>query len=301
MDARRHVGFALPQRQLIEEARAKLNLDLLVTGRTPGGYHELDSIVVFADLADRLTFTRAETLSLEVVGPFAETLAVEADNLVTRAAQRLVMAAGVVSGVAITLEKNLPVASGIGGGSADAAATLRGLAALLDLGWSDQALRELGLALGADVPVCVYGKPARLRGIGERLDPIRGLPDLPLLLVNPGVGISTSAVFEAFELPTEARQRPPLPSHPSLAQLAVWLGASRNELEPAARALAPVVDTVLNTLNGMEDCLLARMSGSGATCFGLFADLAKAEAAAARIAMVQPDWWCRATMARGQA
>ena len=203
--------------------------------------------------------------------------------------------------VAITLEKNLPVASGIGGGSADAAATLRGLAAMLDLGWSDQALRELGLALGADVPVCVYAKPARLRGIGERLDPIRGLPDLPLLLVNPGVGIATSAVFKLFELPTEVFQRPPLPSHPSLAQFAVWLKASRNELEPAARALAPVVETVLGTLTDMEDCFLARMSGSGATCFGLFADLAKAEAAAARIAEMQPHWWCRATMARGQA
>jgi len=293
------MGFALPQRHLVEEARAKLNLDLLVTGRTPGGYHELDSIVVFADLADRLTLEPAATLSLEVVGPLALSLAVEADNLVTRAAQHLAMAAGVMPGVAITLEKNLPVASGIGGGSADAAATLRGLAALLDLGWSDQALREIGLALGADVPVCVYGKPARLRGIGERLDPIRGLPDLPLLLVNPGVGIATSAVFKAFELPTETCQRPPLPSHPSLAQFAVWLGASRNELEPAARALAPVVDTVLNTLKGMEDCFLARMSGSGATCFGLFADLAKAEAAAAHIAEMEPSWWCRATMARG--
>ena len=295
------MGFALPQRRIVEEARAKLNLDLLVTGRTPGGYHELDSIVVFADLADRLTLEPAATLSLEIVGPFAQSLAVEADNLVTRAAQHLAAAAGVMPEVAITLEKNLPVASGIGGGSADAAATLRGLAAMLDLGWSNEALREIGLALGADVPVCVYGKPARLRGIGERLDPIRGLPDLPLLLVNPGVGIATSAVFKAFELPTEACQRPPLPSHPSLAQFAVWLGASRNELEPAARALAPVVDSVLNTLKGMEDCFLARMSGSGATCFGLFADLAKAEAAAARIAEMQPDWWCRATMARGQA
>jgi 4-diphosphocytidyl-2-C-methyl-D-erythritol kinase len=286
---------------VVEEARAKLNLDLLVTGRTPGGYHELDSIVVFADLADRLTLTPAETLSFAVVGPFAGSLAVEPDNLVTRAARHLATAAGVVPGVAITLEKNLPVASGIGGGSADAAATLRGLEALLDLGWSDAALRELGLALGADVPVCVYGKPARLRGIGERLDPIRGLPDLPLVLVNPGVGIATAAVFEAFELPTEAFQRPPLPSHPSLAQLAVWLGASRNELEPAARALAPVVDEVLSALNDMEDCFLARMSGSGATCFGLFADLARAEAAAARLAETQPGWWCRATLARGQA
>jgi 4-diphosphocytidyl-2-C-methyl-D-erythritol kinase len=223
----------------------------------------------------------------------------EADNLVTRAAQLLASAADALPEVAITLEKNLPVASGIGGGSADAAATLRGLSAMMGLGWSDQALREVGLALGADVPVCIYGKPARLRGIGERLDPIRGLPDLPLLLVNPGVGIATSAVFRAFEMPTEACRRPPLPAQPSLSQFAVWLKASRNELEPAACAQEPVVDTVLRTLKGMEDCLLARMSGSGATCFGLFADMAKAEAAAALITELEPDWWCKATMARG--
>jgi len=299
-DAKRCVGLAVPQLELVEEARAKLNLDLLVTGRTPGGYHELDSVVVFAELADRLTLKAAESLGLEIVGPFGAALADDQDNLVTRAVQQLSQAAGVVPGVAIRLEKNLPVASGIGGGSADAAATLRGLSALLGLGWSNHQLREIGLELGADVPVCVYGRPARLRGIGERLDPIRGLPDLPLLLVNPGVAIATSAVFKALELPSEAFARPALPSHPSLARFAVWLGASRNELEPAARSLAPVIGAVLDALGGMEDCLLARMSGSGATCFGIFADLARAEAAADEIRKAEPGWWCKATIARGR-
>ena len=192
------------------------------------------------------------------------------------------------------------MASGIGGGSADAAATLRGLSTLLGLGWSNHQLREIGLALGADVPVCVYGRPARLRGIGERLDPILGLPHLPLLLVNPGVAIATSAVFKALELPSDAFARPALPSHPSLARFAVWLGASRNDAQPAARSLAPVIGTVLDMLGGIEDCLLARMSGSGATCFGIFADLAKAEAAADEIRKAEPDWWCKATIARGR-
>ena len=283
---------------LVELARAKLNLDLLVTGRTDTGYHELDSIVVFADLADRLTFAPAETLALRLAGPFAQSLeasgADPAQNLVLQAARRLGAAAGREPRVAITLEKNLPVASGIGGGSADAAATLRGLARLLELDWPAQALMELGLELGADVPVCVYSRPARLRGIGERLDPLRGLPALPLVLVNPGVPVATAAVFRALELPTEAFRRPALPAHPSLGRFAVWLGASRNELEPAALGLAPVVGRVLERLRAIEDCLLARMSGSGATCFGLFADAAKAAAAASSIAAEQPGWWCRA-------
>ena len=285
---------------VVELARAKLNLDLLVTGRTPTGYHELDSIVVFASLADRLTFTPADGLCLRLEGPFAAGLGGdECDNLVLRAARRLAEAAGREPAVRITLEKNLPVASGIGGGSADAAATLRGLARWFALDWPTRALMELGLELGADVPVCVHGKPARLRGIGERLDPIRGLPELPLVLVNPGVPVATSAVFEALELPALAFRRPVLPAHPALGRFAVWLAQSRNELEPAAIGLAPVIGGVLERLRAIEDCLLARMSGSGATCFGLFADPAKALAAAALIRAAEPAWWCAVGTAGG--
>ncbi len=284
---------------IVELAPAKLNLDLLVTARTAAGYHELDSIVVFADRGDRLTFAPAAALELVLEGPFAAALADAADNLVLRATQRLAAAAGVEPRVRITLEKNLPVASGIGGGSADAAATLRGLARLWGLDWPAERLRALGLALGADVPVCVYGRPARLRGIGERLDPVRGLPDLPLVLVNPGVAVATAAVFRALELPTLAFRRPVLPAHPSLARFAVWLQASRNELEPAALTLAPAIGEVLERLRAIEDCLLARMSGSGATCFGLFADPARAAAAAAAITAAEPGWWCRSCTAPG--
>jgi 4-diphosphocytidyl-2-C-methyl-D-erythritol kinase len=286
---------------IVELARAKLNLDLLVTGRTATGYHELDSIVVFADVADRLTFTPADALGLRLEGPFAAGLAADqADNLVLRAARQLAEVAGVEPLVEISLEKNLPVASGIGGGSADAAATLRGLAPFFGLDWPTQALLELGLELGADVPVCVYGRPARLRGIGERLDPVRGLPELPLVLINPGVPVATAAVFQALDLPTDAFRRPVLPAHPSLGRFAVWLAQSRNELEPAALGLAPEIARVLGRLRAIDDCLLARMSGSGATCFGLFADPAKAAVAAARITAAEPGWWCRAAMAAGE-
>jgi len=285
--------------RVVEQAPAKLNLDLIVTGRTAAGYHELDSIVVFAPVADRLTFRHAAGQSLAIEGPFADALTAAPDNLVLRAAALLAQSAGRRPEAAITLEKNLPVASGIGGGSADAAATLRGLARLWGLGWPDHRLRELALPLGADVPVCVYARPARLRGIGERLDPIRGLPDLPLLLVNPGVPLPTRAVFAAFEMPSDAFARPRLPPQPSLTRFAVWLAASRNELQSAAIGVAPVIATALAALEACPGCLLARMSGSGATCFGLFADLAAATAAAAAIGEAQPGWWCRPCLVPG--
>ncbi len=285
---------------LVEDARAKLNLDLLVTGRRADGYHELDSLVVFLPLADRLIFKPAPGLSLEVAGPFAGGLGSPEDNLVMRAARALAAAAGIEPAVAIRLEKLLPVASGIGGGSADAAATLRGLARLFGLDGPADQLRELGLGLGADVPVCLWGRPARLRGIGERLDPVRGLPDLPLVLVNPGIGLGTAEVFRALDPERRAVARSPFPPHPSLTRFAVWLLESRNELEPAALGLAPVIGDVLERLRTEPDCLVGRMSGSGATCFGLFTDAESAAAAAARIARDEPGWWCRAATAPGE-
>ncbi len=284
---------------LVETAPAKLNLDLLVTGRRADGYHELDSLVVFAPIADRLSFRPASEFSLEVVGPFAGALGPSEDNLVMRAARALALAADREVDVAIRLEKHLPVAAGIGGGSADAAATLRGLARSMALGWPADRLRELGLTLGADVPVCLWGRPARLRGIGERLDPVRGLPDLPLVLVNPGIGLGTAEVFRALDPDRKAIARSPFPPHPSLTRFAVWLLESRNELEPAARRLAPVIEEVLERLRTEPDCLVARMSGSGATCFGLFTDAGKAASAAASIARDHPRWWCRSAVAPG--
>ncbi|MEZ5865086.1 MAG: 4-(cytidine 5'-diphospho)-2-C-methyl-D-erythritol kinase [Geminicoccaceae bacterium] len=222
---------------LVETARAKLNLDLLVTGRREDGYHELDSLVVFVPLADRLTFEHAPGLSLEVTGPFAGGLGPAEDNLVLRAARMLAAAAGRSPAFAIRLEKLLPVASGIGGGSADAAATLRGLARLFGLDWPADRLRELGLDLGADVPVCLWGRPARLRGIGERLDPVRGLPGLPLVLVNPGIGLGTAAVFRARDPAGAAFARPASLPHLSLTRFA--LGYARAAVHRCRRAGRP--------------------------------------------------------------
>jgi 4-diphosphocytidyl-2-C-methyl-D-erythritol kinase len=285
---------------LVERAPAKLNLDLLVLGRRPDGYHELDGLVVFAGLGDRLLLAPADSLHLEVTGPFAAGLPASADNLVLRAAGRLAAAAGVTRGARLVLEKNLPVASGIGGGSADAAAALRGLDRLWGLGLGEARLRELGLALGADVPVCAYGRPARLRGIGERLDPVRGLPELPLVLANPGRPVPTGRVFAALDPAAERPARTQgLPAHPSLPQLVAWLAGSRNDLEPAALALEPAVGEALDALRAEPDCWLARMSGSGATCFGLFPTRAAAEAAAGRLRAARPGWWVAATLAGG--
>ncbi|MCS6876847.1 MAG: 4-(cytidine 5'-diphospho)-2-C-methyl-D-erythritol kinase [Geminicoccaceae bacterium] len=282
-----------------ERARAKLNLDLLVTGRRSDGRHELDSLVVFCELADLLEFVPAPELSLTVEGPWAAATPADRTNLVVRAATLLARARARGGGAAIRLVKNLPVAAGLGGGSADAAAALRGLRRLWGLSIDDEALRDLGLELGADVPVCLFGRPARMRGIGERLDPVRGLPDLPLVLVNPGRPLATGAVFGRLRGPFEPLARPPLKGVDSPRGLADWLAQSRNDLEPAAIELEPAVETVLAELRALSGCLLARMSGSGATCFGLFSDRGEAETAAALLRRRRPDWWVAATTAPG--
>lgn len=281
-------------------APAKINLDLLVIGRRPDGYHELDSLVVFTELADRLTIEPASELTVEAGGPFAAALPPGRGNIVARAATLLAAEAGRSPRVRLRIEKNLPVAAGIGGGSADAAATLRGLVRLWRLGWPDDRLYELALDLGADVPACLAACPLRMRGIGERLDPVRGLPDLPLLLVNPGVPVPTGEVFRRLgELRDEGRPEP-FPARSSIVRLAVWLQKSRNDLEAPARALAPAIDAVLTALAGLPGCLVARMSGSGATCYGLFADPAGLDAAAARLRQLHPDWWVAATTVPGR-
>ncbi len=284
---------------VVETAPAKLNLDLLVTARRADGRHELDSIVVFCELADRVELYPAEGLSLAVSGPTAETVPAGPDNLVLRAARLLAETARVTAGAAIVLHKEIPVAAGLGGGSADAAATLRGLRRLWGLSLDDERLRDLGLALGADLPVCLWARPARMRGIGERLDPVRGLPDLPLLLVNPGRPLATGPVFRGLSGPFRAAHRSPFRPCPSLVQFAVWLAESRNDLEPPARRLEPEIGGVLEDLAGLSGCLLARMSGSGATCFGLFGDRGELETAALLLRRKRPDWWIRPTFARG--
>ncbi|MBS0564177.1 MAG: 4-(cytidine 5'-diphospho)-2-C-methyl-D-erythritol kinase [Proteobacteria bacterium] len=268
-----------------EFAPAKVNLALHVTGRQADGYHLLDSLVVFAGVGDRIEARRAPALTLAVGGTMAEGLPAGDDNLVCRAARLM----GV--GAAIRLTKVLPLASGIGGGSADAAAALRALARLWGRPLPDAAAVA---GLGADVPVCIAGKPARMQGIGERLAPLPALPPFWLVLANPGVAVPTPAVFAALE----HRANPPLPplpgAWPDAAALAGYLGRTRNDLEAPACRLAPEIAAALEALGAQPGAMLARMSGSGATCFGLFADEAGAKGAAERLARARPGWWLAA-------
>ena len=269
----------------IEFAPAKINLALHVVGRRADGYHLLDSLVVFARVGDVVRAEAAEALALEVTGPFAHALADEADNLVLRAARLLAEAHGVTPGARLALEKHLPVASGIGGGSADAAAALRLLARLWNL---PAPAAEIALALGADVPVCLAGAAARMGGIGEHLAPAPGLPACGLLLVNPGVAVATPAVFRtrggAFSAPLDLPE-----GWNDAASMAADLAHMGNDLEAPAVALAPAIGEVLATLRRLPGVLLARMSGSGATCYALFATPAEAEGIAAVVA--RPGWW----------
>jgi 4-diphosphocytidyl-2-C-methyl-D-erythritol kinase len=263
-------------------APAKVNLYLHVTGKRADGYHLLDSLAVFPAVGDLLQAVPAEVLTLRVTGPFAGGLQGEQDNLILRAARRLKPDGT----AAITLEKRLPVASGIGGGSADAAAALRLLAGLWGLDAPDAGM---ALALGADVPVCLASRPVRMQGIGEILQPAPGLPVFGMVLVNPGVAVPTPAVFKArqggygpvADLPA---------AWPDASAMACDLARLGNDLQPAAIGLQPVIAEVLAALSALPGALLAHMSGSGATCFALFETAAAASMAAAAVA--RPGWWC---------
>ena len=270
---------------LVETAPAKLNLYLHVTGRRADGLHLLDSLAVFPAVGDTLRLQHAGQLSLALEGRFAGALRAEADNLVLRAARALAEAAGVVPGARMELTKNLPVASGIGGGSADAGAALRGLARLWGVA---PATKEQALALGADVPVCLGSVPARMGGVGEILSPAPILPPVFFALVNPGVAVATATVFRARM--GEFSQSAALPERwTHFADFVRDLGGLTNDLQPAAIGLQPAIAEVLAALSAQRGCALARMSGSGATCFGLFARLHEADAAAA--ALARQGWW----------
>jgi 4-diphosphocytidyl-2-C-methyl-D-erythritol kinase len=262
--------------RLSEAAPAKINLYLHVTGRRDDGYHLLDSLVAFAEIGDVVSAEPAETLSLRLAGPFAAGLVAEPDNLVLRAARALAVEAGVTAGAHLVLEKNLPVASGVGGGSADAAATLRLLCRLWRLAPDPETLARLAAGLGADVPVCLAGHAARMGGIGERLDPPPELPPCGMVLINPGVAMRTADVFRARGGGWSSRAVLPA-GWTDVAAMAADLARLHNDLEPAAVSLQPVIADTLATLSEAPGCLLARMSGSGATCFGLFADVGAAE------------------------
>jgi len=268
-----------------ELAPAKVNLALHVTGRRPDGYHLLDSLVVFPALGDRLEAEPGPGLSLAIGGPFGRDLDAGSSNLVLRAA----LAFGTGQGAALRLTKSLPVASGIGGGSADAAAALRLLARLWGVALPPA---DAVLALGADVPVCLAGRACRMQGIGEALTPLE-LPPFWIVLANPGVPVATGGVFAGLA----SRANPgmgAMPAFPDAGRLFDWLAGQRNDLEAPAVALAPPVGTALAALRAQPGCRLARMSGSGATCFGLFAAEAPALAAADALRAAEPAWWVAA-------
>ncbi|MBI0435460.1 4-(cytidine 5'-diphospho)-2-C-methyl-D-erythritol kinase [Roseomonas sp. KE0001] len=272
-----------------EMAPAKINLHLHVLGRRPDGYHLLDSLVVFAGAADRLDVAPAEALSLELAGPEAASLAAEPDNLVLRAARLLAEKAGLPPRGALRLEKRLPVASGIGGGSADAAAALRLLNRAWGLNWPLARLAPLAAKLGADVPVCLDGRPARMGGVGERLEAAPRLPPAGLVLVNPRQPLSTPAVFRARAAEAFGAAATLPAGWADAGAMAQGLASCRNDLQAAAIRLCPAVSETLAALRALPDCLLARMSGSGATCFALLPDAAAARAAAAGL----PEAWWR--------
>lgn len=273
-------------------APAKVNLYLHVTGRRDDGYHLLDSLVVFTALADRLDLEPADGLSLAVEGAFAGAAGPNEDNLVLRAARALADAANIDKGMRARLVKNIPAAAGLGGGSADAAAALGGLMRLWDIPPDTVDLPAIALALGADLPVCLVSRPSFVGGAGELIDPAPTLPDAGILLINPGVALATPSVFagrrSGFSPPGRFADSPV-----SVQALSALLHGRDNDLTDAAIRLAPVVADVLAALASAPGCRLARMTGSGATCFGLFDD--EVSSAAAAGALHREGWWVQAT------
>ncbi len=275
-----------------ELARAKVNLTLHITGRRADGYHLLESLAVFPQIGDRLSVEASEGLELRIEGPFARELeGPTEDNLVLKAVAAFSQAAGFPSpGLRLTLTKRLPVASGIGGGSSDAATALRLLEDFTGTYLPEKDLNALALSLGADVPVCLFPEPQIMRGIGEELEPGPELPKCGIVLVNPKVGVATPEVFKALKTP----DNPPMPKLPekfdSLNDLVAFLNTCRNDLQEPAREICAAVGDVLSALESQDGIAFARMSGSGATCFGL-CEMASALEIERSLRSAHPDWW----------
>jgi 4-diphosphocytidyl-2-C-methyl-D-erythritol kinase len=280
----------------VQLAPAKINLALHVTRRREDGYHDLESLVVFADLADELEAVPAQKDSLAIIGPFAAGLGNGENNLVLRAlaAFRTRWPDGVTTSLAMRLTKNLPIAAGIGGGSADAAAALRMMAALSNHPIPVAELADLAARLGADVPACLVSTPLIARGVGEVLSPLPDFPALHIVLVNPLIPLPTADVFRRLR----AHDNYPLPELPAPltrpAQLGIWLAETRNDLQPPAIKLVPMIGDIVARLAETQGCILARMSGSGATCFGLFGSTGQAHQAAQTMRAAHPDHWVAA-------
>jgi len=269
-------------------APAKINLSLHVTGQRSDGYHELDSLVMFADVGDRVRVIPAETTTLEVTGPMSAGVPADASNLVWKAAALYELP------VAITLEKHLPTAAGLGGGSSDAAATLF---AMSDLTGSTT-LPEGATSLGADVRVCLARQAARMRGIGDEAQPLEGVPELYAVLANPGVPVATQEVFAALDDKENAPMPKRIPRWRGVWSAIDWISKQRNDLEAPARTVAPAIGEALAALAALPGARLARTSGSGATCFGLLEERAEADEAADTLADSHPDWWVTAATLR---
>ena len=284
-----------------ERAPAKINLTLRVVGRRADGYHDIESLVVFAGVDDTLTFAPARALALKVDGPTAAASGTIGDNLVFKAARALAERVEDLKLGRFALTKRLPVAAGVGGGSSDAAAALRLLARANRIALDDARLMEAAGVTGADVPVCLDPRPRMMRGIGEVLSGPLALPKLPAVLVNPRVAVPTKDVFMALRDHLEARKGPTAGfafetrARWKVADLVEALADEPNDLEAPAVAIAPAIAQVLADLSALKGCRLARMSGSGATCFGLFGTAPAAAAAARALRARHSDWWIRAT------
>jgi 4-diphosphocytidyl-2-C-methyl-D-erythritol kinase len=284
---------------LAERALAKVNLTLQILGKRADGYHDIESLVVFARVGDRLTLQTGSELALQVRGPTAAQSGPTADNLVLKAAHALAAIAPGLRLGRFALNKQLPAGAGFGGGSADAGAALRLLARANGIALHEPSVLGAALATGADVPVCLDPRPRVMRGIGEILSEPFDLPKLPAVLVYPGVSVPTKGVFEALGLsPGERRKSQSLPSLKLTKPdaLLALLDACGNDLEPAAITLVPIIADVAAALRAHPGCLLARMSGSGSACFGVFDSVRMSQAAAQSLVRVHPTWWVRATV-----
>lgn len=278
-------------------APAKVNLFLHVGPVDAAGYHPLASLVAFADVGDRVSVEPAGALSLAVEGPFAADLQGEGDNLILRALRALGDAAGIGEPpLAVTLDKRLPIAAGLGGGSSDAGAALKLARDTLSLDLDDDALAGIAVGIGADGPMCLHARTAWAEGRGERLAPEPRLPSLPAVLINPGVASPTGEVYRAYDAgPAATADRPPAPRSWEVAAVIDWLALQRNDLQHPAIARAPAIAAALEAAWSAPGARLARMSGSGATVFALFGTPAEAAAAAAGLAENHPGWWITPT------
>ena len=281
--------------KIILPAPAKINLYLHITGMRDDGFHLLDSLIAFTKFGDEITLEPSNDLTITSHGPYATGMPIGEENLMIRIARKLQKTTSIDKGAAIHVEKNIPVSAGIGGGSADAIAVMRGLIKLWDLKINDEQIYKLALELGTDLPVCYFGKSAFVDGIGENIHPASQLPDCGILLINPNVTLSTPIVFENRKGGYSPEDNFINKNFNSPQKLAKLLDERCNDLTPAARQLVPIIGEILSALKRTPECLAYKMSGSGATCWGLFETFADAERAALALNQQRPDWWIMPT------